>query len=140
MILTENKNTIHFKHRLLPNCLSHDLEIVTVNGGDSTSQYHIPLAVAKLTGRKKYVRLFYRHTTYNHSNPPSVEIKHAWSYTSAPSIPSWRRLRRLCLPLKVRTEQIRLRTPAAGCCEHCNELTRFVEFLRSKSRFWKYGL
>jgi len=47
MIPMENKNTIHFKQRLLPNCLLHDLEIVTVNGGESTSQYHIPLAVAK---------------------------------------------------------------------------------------------
>jgi len=28
---------IHFKQSLLPNCLPHDLEIVTVNEGDSTS-------------------------------------------------------------------------------------------------------
>jgi hypothetical protein len=53
MIATENKNTIHFQQRLLPNCLPHDLEIVTVNGGDSTSQYQIPLAVAKFTGKRK---------------------------------------------------------------------------------------
>jgi hypothetical protein len=53
MIPTENKNTIHFKQRLLPKCLPHDPEIVTVNGGDRTSQYHIPLAVAKFTGKRK---------------------------------------------------------------------------------------
>jgi len=47
MIPTENKNTIHFKQRLLPNCLPHDLEIVTANGGESTSQYHTSLAAAK---------------------------------------------------------------------------------------------
>jgi len=51
MIPTENKNTIHFKQRPLPNCLSHDLEIVTVNEGEGTSQYHTPLAVAKFTGK-----------------------------------------------------------------------------------------
>jgi hypothetical protein len=33
MIPSENKNTIHFKQILLPNCLPHDLDIVTVNGG-----------------------------------------------------------------------------------------------------------
>jgi hypothetical protein len=49
MIPTENKNTVHFKQRLLLNCLPHDLEIVIVNGGDSTSQYHTQLAVAKFT-------------------------------------------------------------------------------------------
>jgi hypothetical protein len=49
----ENKNTIHFKQRLLLNCLSHDLEIVTVNGGDSISQYHTQLTVAKFTGNWK---------------------------------------------------------------------------------------
>jgi len=37
MIPTENKNTVHFKQRLLPKCLPHDFEIVTVNGGESTS-------------------------------------------------------------------------------------------------------
>ena len=47
---------IHFKQRLLPSCLSHDLEIVTVNGGDSTIQYHIPLAVAKFTGKQKKIQ------------------------------------------------------------------------------------
>jgi hypothetical protein len=53
MILTEKKNTIHFKQRLLLNWLLHDLEIVTVNGQESTSQYHTPLAVAKFTGKQK---------------------------------------------------------------------------------------
>ena len=52
MIPTENKNTIHFKRRLLPNCLPHDLEIVTVNKGESTSQYHTSLAVGKFTGKR----------------------------------------------------------------------------------------
>jgi len=55
MILTENKNIIHFKQRLLPNCLSHNLEIVTLNGGESTSQYHTLLAVAKFTGKRKKI-------------------------------------------------------------------------------------
>jgi hypothetical protein len=31
MIPMENKNTIQFKERLLPNCLPHNLEIVTMN-------------------------------------------------------------------------------------------------------------
>jgi len=53
MILMENKNTVHFKQRLLPNCLLHNLEIVTVNEGESTSQYHTPLAVAKFTEKRK---------------------------------------------------------------------------------------
>jgi hypothetical protein len=53
MILTENENTVHFKQRLLPDCLPHDLEIVTVNEGESTSQYHTPLVVAKFTGKQK---------------------------------------------------------------------------------------
>ena len=59
MIPTENKNTIHFKQRLLPNCLLHDLEIVTVNGGESTSQYHTLLTVAKFTGRRRKVKCGY---------------------------------------------------------------------------------
>jgi len=59
MILTENKNTIHFKQRLLPNCLLHNLEIVTVNGGESTSQYHTLLAVAKFTGKRKRIESSY---------------------------------------------------------------------------------
>jgi len=59
MIPTENKNTIHFKQRLLPNCLPHDLEIVTVNGGESTSQYHTRLAVAKFTGKRKKIKSSY---------------------------------------------------------------------------------
>jgi hypothetical protein len=52
MIPTENKSVIHFKQRLLPNCLPYDLEIVTVNGKESPSQYHTPLAVAKFTGKR----------------------------------------------------------------------------------------
>jgi len=59
MIPTENKNTIHFKQRLLPNCLPHDLEIVTVNGGESTSKYHTPLAVAQFTGKQKKIKSGY---------------------------------------------------------------------------------
>jgi hypothetical protein len=55
MIPTENKNTIQFKQRLLLNCLPHDLEIVTVNAGDSTSQYHTQLAVAKITGNREKI-------------------------------------------------------------------------------------
>jgi hypothetical protein len=51
MIMTESKNTIHFKQRLLTNCLLHNLEILTMNGGDSISQHHTPLAVAKFTGK-----------------------------------------------------------------------------------------
>jgi molybdopterin-biosynthesis enzyme MoeA-like protein len=53
MIPAENKNTIHFKQRLLLNCLLHDLEIVIANGGGSTSQCHTQLAVAKFTGNRK---------------------------------------------------------------------------------------
>jgi len=59
MIPTENKNTIHFKQRLLPNCLLHDLEIVTVNGREITSHYHTPLAVAKFTGKRKKIKSGY---------------------------------------------------------------------------------
>jgi len=53
MIPTVNKNTIHFKQKLLPNGLPHDLQIVTVNEGESTSQYHTPLAVTKFTEKLK---------------------------------------------------------------------------------------
>jgi len=53
MIPTENKNMIQFKRRLLPNYLLHDLEIAIVNGGESTSQYHTRLTVAKFTGKCK---------------------------------------------------------------------------------------
>jgi len=55
----ENKNTIHFKQRLLPNCSRHDLEIVTVNGGESISHYHTWLAVAKFTGKRKKINSCY---------------------------------------------------------------------------------
>jgi hypothetical protein len=53
MIPTENKNTIQFKQTLLPYCLPHGLEILTVNEGESTSQYHTLLTVAKFTGKQK---------------------------------------------------------------------------------------
>jgi hypothetical protein len=59
MIPRENKNTTHFKQKLLPNCLPHDLEIVTMNGGESISQYHTPLAVAKFTGKQKKIKSCY---------------------------------------------------------------------------------
>jgi len=59
MILTENKNTIHFKQRLLPNCLPHDLETVTVNGGESTTQYHTPLTAARFTGKRGKIKSGY---------------------------------------------------------------------------------
>jgi len=44
---------MQFKQRLLQNCLPHDLEFVTVNGGKGTRQYHTPLAVAKFIGSGK---------------------------------------------------------------------------------------
>jgi len=44
---------IHFKQRLLPNCLMHNLEIVTVNEGESTNQYDTQLAVAKFTEKRE---------------------------------------------------------------------------------------
>jgi hypothetical protein len=53
MIPTENRNMIQFKKRLLLNCLPHDLEIITVNGGESTSQYYTLLHVAKFSGKQK---------------------------------------------------------------------------------------
>jgi hypothetical protein len=59
VILTENKNTIHFKQRLLPNCFPHNLETVTVIGGESTSQYNITLTVAKFTGKWEKIRSGY---------------------------------------------------------------------------------
>jgi hypothetical protein len=55
----ENKNMIHFKQMLLPYCLPHDLEILTVNGGESTSQYHTLLAVANFTGKRKKIQSDY---------------------------------------------------------------------------------
>jgi len=59
MIPTENKKAIHFEQGLLANCLPYDLEIVTVNGGESTSQYHTPLAVAEFTGRREKITSCY---------------------------------------------------------------------------------
>jgi len=55
---TRCKNTIHFKQRLLPNCLPYDPEIITVIGGD-TSRYHTPLAVAEFTGKRKKIKSDY---------------------------------------------------------------------------------
>jgi ERCC4-related helicase len=59
MIPMENKNAIHLKQRLVPNCLPHNLEIVTMNGRESTSQYHTPLAVAKFTAKRKKIKSSY---------------------------------------------------------------------------------
>jgi len=64
---TENKKTIHFKQRLLPNILPHDLEIVTVNRGESTSQYHTPLAVAKFTRKWEKIKSRYFIATHTHT-------------------------------------------------------------------------
>jgi hypothetical protein len=54
MIPTENKNMIHFKQMLLPYCLPQDIEILTVNAGESTL-----LAVAKFTGKRKKIQSGY---------------------------------------------------------------------------------
>jgi hypothetical protein len=70
MISTENKNTIQFQLRLLPNCLLHDLEIVTVNGWESKSQYHTPLAVAKFNGKQKKIKSGYFIATPRRSETP----------------------------------------------------------------------
>jgi hypothetical protein len=43
----------------MPKCLPHDLETVTVNGGESTSQYNTLLAVAKFTGKQKKMKSSY---------------------------------------------------------------------------------
>jgi hypothetical protein len=59
MIPMENKNTIHFKQRLPPNNLPHNLEIVAMNGGESTYQYHTLLAVVKFTGKWKKIKSGY---------------------------------------------------------------------------------
>jgi hypothetical protein len=47
--------------------MQHDLEIVTVNGGEGTSQYHTPLAVAKFTWKRKKIKSGYFIAT-----PPMV--------------------------------------------------------------------
>jgi len=39
--------------------LTHDFEIVTVNGGERTSLYHTQLAVAKFTGKRKKIKSCY---------------------------------------------------------------------------------
>jgi len=59
MVLMEKKNMIHFQHRLLPKCLLHDLEIVTINGGESISQYHTLLNAAKFTGKQEKIKSGY---------------------------------------------------------------------------------
>jgi hypothetical protein len=59
MIPAEYKNMVHFKQTLLLNCLPQDLEIVNVNGGESTSQYCTPLAVAKFTGKHEKIKSRY---------------------------------------------------------------------------------
>ena len=52
MIPTENKNKVHFKQRLLPNCRT-TLKFYPWMKGESTSQCHTPLAVAKFTGKRR---------------------------------------------------------------------------------------
>ena len=59
MIPTENKNTIHFKQWLLPNCLPCDLEILTVNGGEKLSRFNTQLTVANFTGKRKKIKSGY---------------------------------------------------------------------------------
>jgi hypothetical protein len=59
MIQTEDKNTIHFKQMLPPYCWLHDLEILTVNGGESTSRYHTLLAVVEFTGKREKIKFSY---------------------------------------------------------------------------------
>jgi hypothetical protein len=59
MIPMENKNTIHFKQKLLPNRLPHDLAIVIVNGGESTSQYHTRSLLPSLQGSGKKIKSGY---------------------------------------------------------------------------------
>jgi len=59
MIPMENKNTIHFKQRLLPNCLLHNLETETMNGGESISQYHTLLTLPKFTGKWEKIKSSY---------------------------------------------------------------------------------
>jgi hypothetical protein len=54
LIPTENKNTIH-----LPNCSLHDVEILTMTGGESISQQHTTLAVAKFTGKWEKIQSGY---------------------------------------------------------------------------------
>jgi hypothetical protein len=68
MIPMENKHTIHFKQRVLPKCMLHDLEIVTVKGGENTSQYHTLLTTAKFTGKRKKIKPAYFIATLRISN------------------------------------------------------------------------
>jgi len=53
MIPAENKNTIHFKQRLLPNCLPHGLEIVTVNAGRTQANTTHRSLLPSLQGNRK---------------------------------------------------------------------------------------
>jgi len=91
MILPENKNTTHFKQRLLPTCLPHDLEIVTVNGGETTIQYHAPFAVAKFAGKRKKIKSVYFIATPRISKSPNSDINSLlyhflqFSFTSIPT-------------------------------------------------------
>ena len=86
MIPAENKNTIHFKQRLLPNYLPHDFEIVTVNGGEGTSQYHTELAVAKFTGKRKKNPSIYFIATPRISPRPITLLKVTEAPIEVPNI------------------------------------------------------
>jgi hypothetical protein len=52
MIPTE-KNTIHFQQRLLPNCLKHDFEIVTVEERSQLNTTHRSLLLSLQGSGKK---------------------------------------------------------------------------------------
>jgi hypothetical protein len=60
--------------------LPHDLEIVTVTGGESRSQYHTPLDVGKFTGKQKKIKYCYFIATpriigifyHPHKNPAGI--------------------------------------------------------------------
>jgi hypothetical protein len=66
---------IHFRQKLLLNSVLHDLEIVTMNGGENISQYHTLLTVAKFTGKwkKNSIQLLYSHTAYS-----KEYLSHQW--------------------------------------------------------------
>ena len=87
MIPTENKNTLHFQQRLLTNCLPHDLEIVTVNGGESTSQYHTLLAVSQVYREAEKIKSGYIIPTprvFRHITPTTcvnVWLSMPWRHT-----------------------------------------------------------
>jgi len=96
MITTEKKKTIHFKQRLLPNCLPHDLEIVTVDGGESTSQYHTRLAAAKFTGKQKKIKSGYFTVT-----PRTLSLKGCPTSKHHSSWSTGLRLKWNCLSLQI---------------------------------------